>query len=100
MRSVIARRHGGPEVLEVADGPVPAVGPGEVLIRSAFMAVSGPDMVIRDGTYHWCPPLPVNPGNELTGFVEAVGEKVGDLRPGQRVLLSSRELAERGGCYT
>ena len=43
--------------------------------------------------------LPAIPGNELAGIVDAVGPGVGRLSIGDRVLVSARELPQRGGCY-
>lgn len=100
MKTAIIRRHGGPEVLEIVSGEIPSPGPGEALIRTAVMAVSGPDILIRQGLYKWAPPPPLSPGNEMVGFVEAVGSGVENVKPQSAVLLSSRELASRGGCYT
>ncbi|MCD6076460.1 MAG: alcohol dehydrogenase [Ramlibacter sp.] len=45
------------------------------------------------------PPLPAVPGNEMAGVVSAVGAQVDGVRLGQHVLVSSRELPVRGGCY-
>jgi NADPH2:quinone reductase len=45
------------------------------------------------------PPLPAIPGAELAGVIDAVGERVTLLKVGQRVLVSSRDLTQRGGCY-
>lgn len=100
MKSAILRTTGGPEVLEFVEEPVPSPEAGEVLIRTRAIAVSGPDMLIRKGIYKWGPPLPANPGNELAGVIEAVGAGVTGMNAGQSVLLSSRELPVRGGCYT
>lgn len=100
MKSAILRSTGGPEVLEIVEEPIPSPGPGEVLVKTRVMAVSGPDLLIRKGIYKWGPPLPANPGNELAGIVEGVGPGVDGFEAGQAVLLSSRELEVRGGCYT
>jgi NADPH:quinone reductase len=100
MKSIVLRKPGGPEVLEIVEGPVPMPGTHEILIHTKAMAVSTPDVLIRKGLYSWSPPLPANPGNELAGIVAAVGSAVTDFQVGQRVLLSARELAVRGGCYT
>ncbi|MFM9927266.1 zinc-dependent alcohol dehydrogenase family protein [Variovorax sp. H27-G14] len=99
MRAVLVRTPGGPEALEQVELPVPACGPGQVLVRAGAIGAGGPDVLIRNGTYKWMPPLPVIPGNEMAGTVAEVGEGVTALRVGQRVLVSSRELPERGGCY-
>ena len=100
MKSIVIRQVGGPEVLELVDLPEPTARPGEIVIRTKAIAVSKPDVLIRKGLYAWSPPLPANPGNELSGIVESVGQGVSHLVPGQRVLLSARELPVRGGCYT
>lgn len=100
MKSVIFRKPGGPEVLEVIEGPEPVAGSGEVLIKVKAIAVSATDTIIRRGLYKWSPPLPANPGNELAGVIEAVGDGVENFVVGQKVLMSSRELPLRGGCYT
>lgn len=100
MRTVLIRAFGGPEVLEIADLPMPVAGAGEVLIRTKSMGVSRPDVFIRNGAYTWMPPMPASPGNELTGVVEAVGAGVDAVRPGQAVLLSARDMPVRGGMYT
>ena len=100
MKSVLFRQPGGPEVLELVDAPAPTPGPGQVVIRARAMAVSKPDVLIRKGLYTWSPPLPANPGNELAGIIESVGAGVTGFTPGQRALLSARELSARGGCYT
>jgi NADPH:quinone reductase len=100
MKAVIFRTPGGPEVLETVELPPPRPGATDVLIRTRAMGVSRPDILIRKGVYSWMPPLPASPGNELTGTIEAVGSSVTQLRPGQAVLLSARDLPVRGGCYT
>ncbi len=100
MRTVLIRSYGGPDVLELAEQPMPKPGAGEVLIRTKAMGVSRPDILIRKGVYTWMPPMPASPGNELTGIVEAVGAGVDAIRPGQAVLLSARDMPVRGGCYT
>jgi NADPH2:quinone reductase len=100
MKTVIIRKTGGPEVLELIDAPDPVAGPGEVVVRSHAMGVGWPDILIRKGVYDWMPPLPASPGSELSGTIESVGAGVTGLEPGQPVLVSARNLPTRGGCYT
>lgn len=100
MKTVVLRRPGGPNVLEMVDGPMPVPGPGEVVIRSRAIGVSRPDILIREGRYSWMPPLPASPGSELSGIVEAIGPGVSSFQVGQPALVSARELPVRGGCYT
>jgi NADPH2:quinone reductase len=99
MKIVQMRAPGGPEVLEVAEKPLPEPAAGEVRVRALAIGVSSADMLVRKGVYNWMPPLPATPGNEMAGTVEALGSGVNGVRVGQSVLVSSRELPFRGGCY-
>jgi NADPH2:quinone reductase len=76
-------RTGGPEVLRIADLPTPAPGPGEVLVRNQAIALNFIDTYFRKGLYPLA--LPSGLGSEAAGVVEAVGEGVKDLKPGDRV---------------
>jgi len=99
MKAVLVHRPGGPEALQYLDIPQPELGETDVLIRAETFGVGQPDKLIRSGVYKWMPPLPANPGNDVAGRIEAVGSGVRDIRVGQKVLLSARDLAQRGGCY-
>jgi len=99
MQVIRVHQTGGPEVLTLEQIPLPFPGPGEVRVRAQAVGVGRPDVLIRQGTYKWMPPLPAIPGAELAGEVDAVGEGVNSLQLGQRVLVSARDLAQRGGCY-
>ena len=100
MKTVLVRQVGGPEALEYVDVPRPDPGPRDVVIRAEAFGVGQPDVLIRRGVYKWMPPLPVNPGNDVAGTVHAVGSEVSGIATGQKVLLSARDLAQRGGCYS
>ena len=99
MKAVVVRAPGGIEALELADLPLPEPGPGQARIRSMAIGVGRPDALIRTGRYKWMPPLPAIPGNEIAGVVDALGPGVQGVTVGDRVLLSSRELPQRGGGY-
>jgi NADPH2:quinone reductase len=99
MKAVLVHRPGGPEALQYQDVPTPQLGETDVLIRAETFGVGQPDKLIRSGVYKWMPPLPANPGNDVAGRIEAVGSAVRDIKVGQKVLLSARDLAQRGGCY-
>ena len=99
MKIVQFREYGGAEVLEVVEVPEPVPGAEEIVVRAEAIGVGVPDILMRRGTYNWIPPLPVVPGNELAGTVEAVGGAITSLQPGDRVYVNSRELPERGGGY-
>jgi NADPH2:quinone reductase len=76
-------RTGGPEVLQLADVAAPSPGPGEALVRHAACGVNFIDVYMRTGLYPR--PLPFIDGAEAAGVVEAVGEGVTDVKPGDRV---------------
>jgi len=99
MKAVVVRTPGGPQALELTDLPLPEPGPGQVRVRAHAIGVGRPDVLMRQGTYKWMPPLPAIPGNEVAGVVEALGPGTTGVAVGDRVLLSARELPQRGGGY-
>jgi NADPH2:quinone reductase len=99
MKAIQVQVPGGPESLIEVDLPDPLPGPGQVRVKACAIGVGRPDVLIRKGTYKWMPPLPAIPGAEMAGEIDAVGEGVQQWQPGDRVLVSARELAQRGGCY-
>lgn len=72
--------------LELQEVPVPAVGPSEVLVRVRAVGICHSDVHYRAGTSP-VGPLPLTPGHEIAGVVEAVGREVAAVQPGQRVCL-------------
>jgi putative PIG3 family NAD(P)H quinone oxidoreductase len=76
---------GGPEVLRGEQLPVPAPGPGQVLIRVAHAGVNRPDVVQRQGFYPPPPGASPIPGLEVAGHIVAVGPDVVDPAPGTAV---------------
>jgi NADPH2:quinone reductase len=99
MKAVVVRSHGGPQALELTELALPEPGPGEVRVRAHAVGVGRPDVLMRQGTYKWMPPMPAVPGNEVAGVVEALGPGAQAVALGDRVLFSARELPERGGGY-
>lgn len=99
MRAIRVHQPGGPEALVLEDLPLPEPAAGEVRVRAEAIGVGRPDVLIRQGTYKWMPPLPAMPGAEMVGRVEAQGAGVDATLQGRRVLVSARELTQRGGCY-
>ncbi len=86
MTVVAIEGKGGPEVLVAETRPVPAPGPGQVLIQVAAAGVNRPDVLQRKGLY----PAPKGhselPGLEVSGTIAAVGEGAGRFQPGDRVM--------------
>lgn len=76
-------RHGGPEVLEWEPVEVAAPGPGEVLVRHTAIGLNFFDVYERTGLYQAA--LPLTPGREAAGVVEAVGTGVSHVAAGHRV---------------
>ncbi len=99
MKAIQLHATGGPEVLQCVDLADPSPAAGEAVVRALVIGVGKPDVMIRTGVYPWMPPLPAIPGNEMVGVVESIGAAVRSIQVGQRVLVSSRELPFRGGCY-
>jgi NADPH:quinone reductase len=80
-------RCGEPEdVLELADVPRPAPGPGQLLVRVLAAAANFPDVLLCRGTYQVRPPLPFSPGVELCGEVVETGPEVTGFAAGDRVI--------------
>jgi putative PIG3 family NAD(P)H quinone oxidoreductase len=96
MRHIATTGPGGPEVLGLAEGPVPTPGPGEVLIAVEAAGVNRPDVVQREGKYP--PPPGASPvlGLEVAGTIAAVGPDAGDWAVGDAVcaLLAGGGYAE------
>lgn len=93
MRFVAADTPGGPGVLRVATGPLPALRAGEVLIRVRAAGVNRVDCQQRGGTY--APPPGAGPilGVEVAGEVVAVDPDLAAPQVGERVCA----LVESGG---
>ncbi|MCM5677988.1 quinone oxidoreductase [Schlegelella sp. S2-27] len=82
------RRTGGPEVIEVAEVRVGDPGAGEIRIRHQACGINFIDVYHRNGLYAL--PLPLTLGMEGAGVVEAVGEGVTHLKPGDRAAYASQ----------
>ena len=74
MKFVNITEPGGPDVLQLAEGPVPDVGRGEVLIKVLAAGVNRPDVAQRLGTYPVPPGASPIPGLEVSGEVVTCGE--------------------------
>lgn len=88
MKAVLIRRHGGPEVLEIAAVKRPMPGSCDVLVRVAFASVNPADCKFRQGLLEGIvlQPLPAIPGMDCAGVVEAVGSDVTAFSKGDEVV--------------
>ena len=92
MKAGVVHRRGGPEVIGIDRVPVPAIGPGEALVRVRACGLNRMDIWARTG-----PPQPIFPwkereyplitGGDIAGEVAAVGEGVSSVAVGERVLV-------------
>ena len=82
-KAIRLTRTGGPEVLEYVDVDVGEPGPGEARVRQHAIGLNYIDVYFRTGLYPM--PLPSGLGQEGAGVVEAVGEGVTHVQPGDRV---------------
>lgn len=92
MKAIRLHEFGGPEVLRHEDGvPVPVPGPGEVLVRVHAVGINPPDWYAREGMPNvpdeLKPPmfLPLIPGTDVSGVVEAATDDVDGFAVGDEV---------------
>lgn len=86
-RAIQIAAYGGPEQLQLVEVPVGDAGPGEIRIRHHACGLNFIDVYQRTGLYS--NPLPLTLGMEGAGVVEAVGEGVTHLAPGDRAAYAS-----------
>jgi NADPH2:quinone reductase len=85
MTTIAIRAPGGPEMLVPEQRPVPAPGPGEVLVKVAAAGVNRPDVMQRMGLYP--PPKGATdiPGLEIAGTVATLGSGISRWKTGDQV---------------
>jgi NADPH2:quinone reductase len=87
-KAIRISKTGGPEVMEYVDVEVGEPGPGEARVRQAACGLNYIDVYFRTGLYPQ--PLPAGLGMEGAGVVEATGEGVMHVTPGDRVAYAGR----------
>lgn len=93
MRAIVQREFGGPEVLVIGEADLPEPGEGQVRVRVAAAGVHAVDTNIRQGDGPPSmprPSLPMTPGREVAGTVDAVGPD------GDTTLVGARVVAHIG----
>jgi len=83
MKAIQVQKHGGPEVLTLADLPVPKLKSNEVVVKISAAGINFVDVYFREGRYP--APLPFVVGQEAAGIVSEVGSEVKSWKPGDRV---------------
>jgi len=89
MKAILFYTHGGPEVLQYADFPMPEPGHGRVLVRLKAAALNRMDLLTRLGWPGLRLEYPHIPGADGAGEVAAVGEGVSQWKVGDRVVINS-----------
>lgn len=83
MKAIQIQQTGGPEVLTLADLPIPQPQPHQALVRVRAAGVNFIDIYFREGRYP--AQLPLILGMEGSGIVERIGADVTEVAPGDRV---------------
>jgi NADPH:quinone reductase len=83
MRAIQVKQVGGPEVLQLAELPVPQPKANEAVVKIAASGVNFIDVYYREGRYKTA--LPFIAGQEAAGTVSAVGAEVKAVKVGDRV---------------
>ncbi|WP_182482872.1 alcohol dehydrogenase catalytic domain-containing protein, partial [Calidithermus roseus] len=74
MKAIQINRTGGPEVLELTELPLPIPGPGQVRLKVEAAGLNYADILTVAGEYLTRTRLPLVPGMEFAGRVDALGE--------------------------
>jgi NADPH2:quinone reductase len=105
MKALLSTAPGGPETLELTDLPDPTPIKGEAVIAVKAVGVNFPDTLIIEDKYQFKPQRPFAPGGEVSGVIEAVGEGVTSVKPGDRVIafpgwggMAEKIVVEAGKC--
>jgi NADPH2:quinone reductase len=86
MKAIRVQHTGGPEVMEIAEVPLPQPKLGEAVVKVSVAGVNAIDGQFRDGSLRT--PLPFIPGQEGAGVVSAVGPQAKTVKVGDRVAWS------------
>src|SRR5271165_1877307 len=86
MKAIRVQHTGGPEVMELADVPMPHPKPNEAVVKVSAAGVNSIDGHFRDGSLRT--PLPFIPGQEGAGVVTEVGAQTRTVMVGDRVAWS------------
>ncbi len=87
MRAVVVQGHGGYEQLKFEERPLPEPGPGEVRVALRAAGCNQLDTWLRRGVPGHDFPLPLIPGSDGAGVVDALGSEIPDLAVGDEVVV-------------
>lgn len=99
MKAAVMTATGDSGVLELMELPTPEVSaPDQVLVRLRAAGVNPLDVKMREGSYN-IQPLPFTLGWDGAGIVEAVGDKVSRVKPGDEVMVFYGSFGRHQGNY-
>jgi NADPH2:quinone reductase len=84
-RAMMVTKAGGPEALTCIELPVEEPRAGQLRVRVRAAGVGSTDLMVMAGKYRYAPKLPLAPGYEIAGIVDAVGPGFTGFTVGQRV---------------
>src|SRR3954469_15418593 len=93
MKALIFETFGGPEVLQYKEIPDPAIKENELLVRMKAIGLNFADIYRRKGNYHLAGKPPYILGYEGAGVVEQVGNKVTNVKVGDRIAFADVPFA-------
>jgi len=99
MKAIRVHQFGDPSVMKLEDVPDPKPESNQVLVRLRAAGVNPYDTYMRSGAYAPPPALPYTPGADAAGIVEAVGEGVRGVAPGDTVYIGGTAQGRAIGAY-
>src|SRR5437868_5964925 len=84
-RAMMVTKPGGPEALALVELPIEEPRAGQLRVRVRAAGVGATDLMVLAGKYRYAPKIPVVPGYEIAGVVDAIGPGVTGFALGQRV---------------
>lgn len=99
MNALRIHEFGQPPHWGIDELPDPQPGPGQTRVRIEAAGVNPVDIYVAAGTYAIRPDLPYTPGMDAAGVVEAVGDGVTSLEPGERIFIAATTAGKLQGAY-
>jgi NADPH2:quinone reductase len=93
MKALVFDSFGGPEVLKYKDIVDPSIKEDEILVRMKAIGLNFADVYRRKGNYHLTGEPPYILGYEGAGVIEQVGDRVGQLKVGDRIAFADVPFA-------
>jgi NADPH:quinone reductase-like Zn-dependent oxidoreductase len=92
MKAVVLEEFGGPQVLQHKEIAIPAMGPGQALVKVHATGVNPADWKMREGylAQAFTHQFPVVPGWEMAGTIENIDDKVSGFSVGDKIYCYNR----------